>query len=157
MDAITPLTTANTVSCNNLAKTDTCAFSLAGAAVSLRQSLNLTLTTAEDDHLTLNSSSEMTAAYAVYKRDGSAVQASLLAQTQASSATLQGDLNKAESLDIAKAIRTYTKIAKHLEDGRTQAAEAHARQFSRLHEITGFEATSVSQQSIAVTMSSTAP
>ena len=122
--------------------------SITAVAVSNRQSLDLAITTAEGDQVALSSIASNTAAYGTYEGMGTA-QASCFEITRESSLSVEGDLSKAESKDIAKAIHTYGKVIKDTLSGRAQPAAAHARKLTRLDEISSLEGTFSSQQSFS--------
>ena len=112
------------------------------------QSLDLAITTAEGDRVTLSSTSNATVAYATYEGVATA-RAFSATRTDESSLSIQGELSKGEVRDIAKAIHTYNKVLKDISSGRLRPAEVHTRQLSRLDEIASFAATHISQQFIS--------
>lgn len=114
------------------------------------RSLDLSITTAEGDTFTLSSNSSLTAGYASYDVAGASAQVSSLKNTNELSISIQGNLDKKEIRDIAKAIHSYLKVVKDLSSGRTQPAEAHTRQLSRLDEISSFEGSFRTQEYLSV-------
>lgn len=128
--------------------------SMSMAAIN-RQSLDMTITTAENDRVTLNASSGTTASFAVYQGDGTVALASSVTQEQAFDLTVQGTLSKAETRDIAQAIQAYSKVVKDTLNGRVQAADAHARKLGRLEEISSFEGAYSSSQSYSAELRTT--
>ncbi len=121
----------------------------ASVDASNRQSLDLAVTTTEGDRVTLSSTASTTAAYATYEGAVTA-QAFTVVRSNELTVAIEGDLSKEETKDIAKAIHAYAKVTKDMISGRMQPAEAHARELSRLDEISSFDATFTSQQSFAV-------
>ncbi len=153
MTTIPPLNYANRNPQSNLRET-----SFSGStsvAASIRQSLDIAVTTTEGDQVTLSSTASATAAaYAIYEGAVTA-RASAGIRSNEVSLSAEGDLNRQETKDIAKAIHAYAKVTRDMMSGRTQPAEAHAREFSRLDEISSFDATFTSQQSFTAQTQST--
>ncbi len=115
------------------------------AAASSRRSLDLTITTTEGDTFSLNSSNDVTAGYLTSEGLVTA-RLSSLTRTDEVSLSFQGDFTKSELRDIARAVHVYGKILKDTLSGRTQPAEAHARELNRLDEISSSSATFKIQQ-----------
>ena len=119
------------------------------AAGSNSQKLDISIMTAEGDVVTLGANSSTTAAYANYEGIVS-VQASSVTCTDDFSLCIQGDLSKQETRDIAKAVHAYAKVLKDATSGRSQAAQAHARELTRLDAISSFDAAYVARQSFSI-------
>jgi hypothetical protein len=153
MDAITHFNQSNSQPPGNSGGLSFKGSAVSAAAASC-QTLDIAITTAEGDRVTLNSTANVTAAYATYDGDV-AVQASFIARASQTSLSVQGDLNRAEVKDIAKAIHAYNKVTKDLLSGRLQPAEVHAREINRLDEISTFSATFTAQQSFRIQTQST--
>ena len=154
MNAISQLNHPNIEPRSDLRSTSSNESTMTSVAASNRESLDLAITTAEGDRVTLNSTSSVTAAYATYEGNVTAQTSSVKCANELS-LSVQGALSKEEVKDIAKAIHTYGKILKDLMSGRMQPAEAHARELSKLDEISSFGATFSSQQSFAAHTQST--
>ena len=148
MTSIPLLNCANREPQSNLGETSL-GGTTASVAASNRRSLDIAITTTEGDQVTLRSTASTTAAYAAYEGVVTA-QVSAVIRSNELSLSVEGDLSREETKDIAKAIHAYAKVAKDMVSGRMQPAEAHARELSRLDEISSFEATLTSQQSFAV-------
>jgi hypothetical protein len=123
-------------------------------AAASRQSLDLTIVTADGDRVTLSSNSSVTAAYATYQGStgqGSTVRAT--GQTSSSSFNLslsvEGNLSQDELKDIAKALQAYSSALKDILAGNMEPAAAHAGQISKLDEIASFEASFTSEQAVS--------
>ncbi len=128
----------------------------ASFATSNRKSLDLAITTTEGDRVTLSATASTTAAYATYEGAVTA-QAFAVVRSNELSVTIEGELSREETKDIAKAIHAYAKVTKDIMSGRMQPAEAHARELNRLDEISSLEATFTSQQSNQLQLNGVGP
>ena len=154
MGCVSQLNCANGESVGDLKGASDTRSNMTSVAAGNRQSLDLTISTAEGDRVTLSSTSSATVAYATYE---GVVKAQAFSATRANelSLSIQGDLSKGEVRDIAKAIHAYNKVVKDISSGRMRPAEAHARQLNRLDEIASFAATFTSQQFLSAQTQST--
>ncbi len=145
MDSISPSSYIQYEPCNDMRGMTSNEITKCIAAVN-RQSLDFHITTAEGDYFTFESTSVSAAAYAAYQAPTTSAQAVSVSSSNEFSLSVQGDLSKEEVRDISKAIHTYGKVLKDVTSGRAQPAEAHARQLTRLDEISSFEGTFTSEQ-----------
>ncbi len=83
-------------------------------------------------------------------------QASCFVRASQFELSVQGDLSHEEIGDISKAIRTYGKVVKDMVNGRLQPAEAHARQLTRLEEISSVSGSVTLQQYFSAHIETTA-
>jgi hypothetical protein len=126
--------------------------STAAAAKVSRQSLDVTIVTAEGDRVTINTSSTVTSAAATYKasNNGNSTQASASSSSSSfnASVTIEGNLSQDELSDIAKALQAYGKALKDALAGKPEPAAAQAGQIANLDAIASFDATFTAQQAV---------
>jgi hypothetical protein len=125
---------------------------------SLQQNADLTIITAEGDKVTLSSGSQAQMTYATYEE--LRYMAGHFAQSRDESLGLEvsreysilveGDLNKTESRDIRKAIKTIEKIMRDFLSGDIDHAAGKAMKISRLESISTLEATLQFERSLSV-------
>jgi hypothetical protein len=125
-------------------------------AAASRQSLDLTIVTAEGDRVTINSNSSVTSAYATYNgtvagQNSTQVAAAATASSSSFdlSLSVEGDLSPEELKDIAKALQAYSKVLKNVSSGNMEPLLAEAGQISKLDEIASFEANFTSEQAFS--------
>jgi hypothetical protein len=119
----------------------------------------ITITTADGDTVTLNTASLFEASYTAYNQSGeingspyniSASSASVSVSKEFS-LSIEGELDREEIRDIAKAIREVNKIMRRLLSGDTGHALKRASKLYRLDSLAGIEATMETGKSVSVT------
>ena len=144
-------TTGDTGNVQTVARTD--------VTVTNRIKSEITITTADGDSVTLNTAFLFEAGFTAYAQSGeingsiyniSASSASVNISKEFS-LSVEGELDREEIRDIAKAIREVNKIMRRLLSGDTEHALKRASKLYRLDSLTGIEATVEAGKSVSVT------
>lgn len=119
----------------------------------------ITITTADGDTVTLNKASLFEASFTAYTQSGeindspyniSAASASVNVSKEFS-LSVEGELDREEIQDIAKAIRQVNKIMRMLLSGNMEHALKRATKLYRLDSLAGIEAMVEAEKSVSVT------